>query len=76
MKKILLIGAGMGGVATALRLTQLWTHPNLCKPHPQHKTNPNLLQNITGNYTNHIWGIDITYTRLQGGWMYLVAVID
>ena len=25
---------------------------------------------------NHIWGIDITYVRLRGGWMYLVAVLD
>ena len=23
-----------------------------------------------------MWGIDITYIRLHGGWLYLVAVID
>ena len=23
-----------------------------------------------------MWGIDLTYIRLEGGWMYLVAVID
>ncbi len=27
-------------------------------------------------HPNHVWGIDITYIRLQRGWMYLVALID
>ena len=27
-------------------------------------------------HPNHVWGIDITYIRLQTGWMYLVAVLD
>jgi putative transposase len=27
-------------------------------------------------YPNHVWGIDITYIRLRGSWMYLVAVLD
>lgn len=27
-------------------------------------------------YPNHMWGIDITYIRLRGDWLYLVAVID
>ena len=27
-------------------------------------------------HPNHVWGIDITYIRLQTGWMYLTAVID
>jgi putative transposase len=25
---------------------------------------------------NQVWGIDITYIRLQSGWMYLVAILD
>jgi len=25
---------------------------------------------------NHVWGLDITYIRLHGGWMYLVAILD
>ncbi len=25
---------------------------------------------------HHVWGIAITYVRLQGSWMYLVAVLD
>jgi len=37
---------------------------------------PYLLRHITSAYPNHIWGIDITYIRLQAGWMYLVAILD
>lgn len=25
---------------------------------------------------NQVWGIDLTYIRLRGGWLYLVAVLD
>jgi putative transposase len=33
-------------------------------------------RHISSAYPNHIWGIDITYIRLQAGWMYLVAILD
>lgn len=57
-------------------LEALGPRPNLSKPHPQYKIYPYLLRNITADHSNHVWGIDITYIRLQAGWMYLVAVID
>ena len=50
--------------------------PNTSKPAPEHKIYPYLLRHIRASYPNHIWGIDITYIRLRGGWMYLVAVLD
>ena len=50
--------------------------PNLSKPSPEHPIYPYLLRNVTSSYPNHIWGIDITYIRLQKGWMYLVAILD
>lgn len=50
--------------------------PNTSKPAPEHTIYPYLLRNVAASYPNHIWGIDITYIRLHGGWMYLVAVID
>ena len=30
----------------------------------------------TAAHPNHIWGIDITYIRLRGARLYLVAVLD
>jgi len=50
--------------------------PNLSRRNHEHKVYPYLLRNIIASYPNHVWGIDITYVKLQAGWMYLVAVLD
>ena len=50
--------------------------PNLSKRNTEHLIYPYLLRHIESSHPNHIWGIDITYIRLRGGWMYLVAVLD
>jgi putative transposase len=50
--------------------------PNLSKRNLAHAVYPYLLRDITASQPDHVWGIDITYIRLQGGWMYLVAVLD
>jgi len=50
--------------------------PNLSKREQAHRIYPYLLRHLRSSYPNHVWGIDITYIRLQKGWMYLVAVLD
>lgn len=54
--------------------------PNLSKRHPEgthaHAVYPYLLRDITAAHPNHIWGIDVTYIRVRGAWLYLVAVLD
>jgi len=50
--------------------------PNTSKLAPEHKIYPYLLRNVQAEAPDQIWGIDITYIRLIGGWMYLVAVLD
>jgi putative transposase len=50
--------------------------PNLSQRNYKEGVYPYLLRHITSAYPNHIWGIDITYIRLQAGWMYLVAILD
>ena len=57
-------------------LVAVFPGPNLSKPAPGHKIYPYLLRNVVADYPNHVWGIDITYIRLQQGWMYLVAILD
>jgi putative transposase len=57
-------------------LEAIYPKPNLSKPAPEHRIYPYLLSNLTSSYPNHIWGIDITYIRMQSGWMYLVAILD
>jgi putative transposase len=50
--------------------------PNLSRRDAAHWIYPYLLRGITAGHSDHIWGVDITYIRLTGGWLYLVAVID
>ena len=57
-------------------LEAIYQKPSTSVPHPQHKVYPYLLRNIKASYPNHIWGTDITYIRMQGGFMYLVAFLD
>jgi putative transposase len=54
----------------------IYPGPNLSRRNHKQSIYPYLLNNITASYPNHVWGIDITYIRLQRGWMYLVAIID
>jgi putative transposase len=50
--------------------------PNLSQRNLEHKIYPYLLRGLKIQRPNQVWGIDITYIRLTGGWMYLVAVLD
>jgi putative transposase len=50
--------------------------PNLSKRNQAHKVYPYLLKGLAISEPNQVWGIDITYIRLVGGWLYLVAILD
>ncbi len=60
----------------AMGLRGLAPGPATSTPHPAHRIYPYLLRGVTAAPPNHVWGIDITYMRLRGAWMYLVAVLD
>lgn len=57
-------------------IAAMFPGPNLSKRAQQAVVYPYLLKGVDACYPNHIWGIDITYIRLQRSWMYLVAVLD
>jgi len=50
--------------------------PNTSKPVKAHKVYPYLLRNIEVRRPNQVWATDITYLRLRGGFVYLVAIMD
>lgn len=50
--------------------------PSTSKPCPEHKVYPYLLNGMEINRANQVWCTDITYVRLSGGFVYLVAVMD
>lgn len=54
----------------------IYPRPNLSKADISHKVYPYLLRNLTVNRPNFVWSTDITYIPLEGGYAYLVAVID
>jgi putative transposase len=57
-------------------LEAIYPKPNLSKCNPEHRIYPYLLRNLTIDRVNQVWSTDITYIRTQGGFVYLVAVID
>jgi putative transposase len=50
--------------------------PNTSKPGPEHQIYPYLLRGLIVNRPNQVWCTDITYIRLAGGFVFLVAVMD
>lgn len=50
--------------------------PNLSKRAREHSVYPYLLRGVVAHSPNHVWGVDLTYIRMVGGWLYLVAVLD
>ncbi len=59
-----------------LGLEAIYCKPRLSKPNPNHKKFPYLLRGIKIVKPNQVWCTDITYIRLNQGFIYLVAVMD
>src|SRR5437763_744269 len=54
----------------------IYPKPHLSQGHPTHRVYPYLLRGVPITRVNHVWSTDITYIRLHGGFIYLVAVMD
>lgn len=50
--------------------------PRVSQPAEQPVRYPYLLRGLSIERVNHVWSTDITYIRLQRGFLYLVAIID
>lgn len=50
--------------------------PNLSRKRQESLIFPYLLRELAIVRPNQVWGIDLTYIRLAGGWLYLVAILD
>lgn len=60
----------------SMGLQAIYPKPNLSKNDPQHIVFPYLLRGVRIEKPDHVWSTDITYVRMEGGFAYLVAVID
>lgn len=73
------LGVNRKRVQRLMRLMGIEAHypkPNLSRPAPGHQLYPYLLRGVTIERANHVWSTDITYIPMQGGFLYLVAVMD
>jgi len=57
-------------------LEALYPKPNLSFASAAHPKFPYLLKGLTIDRPNQVWSADITYIRLQSGFIYLVAILD
>jgi putative transposase len=57
-------------------LEAIYPKPNFSRANAQHKKYPYLLRGLEITRPNQVWGTDITYIRLAGGFVYLVAILD
>jgi putative transposase len=57
-------------------LEAIYPKPRLSQPGAGHEIYPYLLRGVTVDRVNQVWSADITYIRLQAGFVYLVAVMD
>jgi putative transposase len=60
----------------AMGLEAIYRRPNLSKAAVAHPIYPYLLRELVVNRPNQVWATDITYIPVQGGYVYLCAVID
>ena len=54
----------------------VYPKPKVSQPGEGHKIHPYLLKGVEVTRVNQVWSTDITYIRLRGGFVYLVAVMD
>ena len=57
-------------------LEAIYQAPRTSAPHPAHRIYPYLLKGLVIDRPDQVWCADITYTPVQRGFLYLVAIMD
>lgn len=66
----------VGRLTAATGLEAIYRHPNQPRASKSHPVYPYLLRDPAVTRPNQVWATDITYIAVQGGFVYLCAVID
>jgi putative transposase len=66
----------IGRLMRRMGLEAIYPKPNLNRPNPEHRVYPYLLRGLEITRPNQVWSTDITYVRLEKGFVYLVAILD
>lgn len=59
-----------------MRLQAIYPKPSTTRRNKEHKIYGYLLRGLKISHPNHVWATDITYIKMPGGFMYLIAIID
>ena len=57
-------------------ISAIYPKPKLSISNSEHKIYPYLLRDLSINKPNQVWCTDITFIKLLGGFIYLVAIMD
>jgi putative transposase len=66
----------MRWIYKTLQIRAIYQEPKTTIINLAHKKYPYLLRNVPITHINHVWSTDITYVRLNKGFVYLSAIID
>jgi putative transposase len=66
----------VGRLLRQMGLEAIYPKPRLSQPAEGHVIYPYLSRGVRIARANQVWSADMTYIRLQSGFVYLVAVID
>jgi putative transposase len=66
----------VGTLMAKMGFEALYRKPNTSKKHPGHAVYPYLLLGMKIEQANQVWAMDITYTPMARGLVYLAAVVD
>lgn len=70
---------GRKHVRTLMRemaIEAIYQRPNLSQNNKEHPVFPYLLKGLLIDRPNQVWGTDITYIKMHGGFLYLVVFLD
>lgn len=59
-----------------LNISAIYPKAKLTIPNMQHKKYPYLLRGVTITRVNQVWSSDITYIKMEQGFLYLCVVVD
>lgn len=66
----------IGRLMARMGLVAIYQKPRTTVPHPEHRTYPYLLRDLTIDRPNQVWCSDITYIPMRRGFLYLTAIMD
>jgi putative transposase len=66
----------VGRLMNVMGLEAIYPKPRTSKAHPEHRKYPYLLDGLEIVRPNQVWATDITYIRMNKGFVYLMAIMD